>query len=75
MAIKKVATIQERLNEALSIRNMSQSDLGRATGMIRSCINKYSKGLAIPSLERVHLMSVALDVCEVWLLGYDVPMI
>ena len=74
MAIKKVATIQDRLNEALSVRNMSQSDLGRATGLIRSCINKYSKGIAIPSLERLHQMSLALDVCEVWLLGYDVPM-
>jgi len=74
MAVKKIATLQERLTEALSAKNMTQTDLGRAIGVTRSCINKYLKNRAVPPLERVYLMSNALGVSEIWLLGYDVSM-
>ena len=74
MSVKKVATLQERLIYALDAKNMTQSDLGRAIGVARSSINKYVKGTAVPPLDKIHLMSDALEVCVPWLLGYDVPM-
>ena len=74
MSVKKIATLQERLVEALNAKNMTQTELGRASGLTRSGINKYVKGKAVPPLDRVQLMSEALGVNEIWLLGYDVPM-
>ena len=68
-------TVKERLNEALSIRNMRQIELSRATGIPRDSISLYTRGAAMPSFERIHLMSVALGVSEIWLLGYNTPMI
>ena len=75
MPICRSATVQERLNEALAFRNMRQIELSRATGIPRDSISHYTRGAAIPSLERIHLMSVALDVSEIWLLGYNLPML
>ena len=72
---KQITTTQERLKEALSIKNIRQIDLSRASGIPRDSISHYFRGQAVPSIERVHLMSEALGVNEVWLLGYDVPMI
>ena len=74
MYVKKIATFQERLIEALSVKEMTQSELGVAVGMSRSGINKYVKGRALPPLDRVRVMSETLGVSEIWLLGYDVPM-
>ena len=54
---------------------MRQIELSRATGIPRDSISHYTRGAAIPSLERIHLMSVALDVSEIWLLGYNLPML
>ena len=74
MYVKKIATFQERLIEALRVKEMTQSELGVAVGMSRSGINKYVKGRALPPLDRVRAMSDALGVSEIWLLGYDVSM-
>ena len=74
MSVKKIATFQERLTEALNEKDMTQSALAIAVGMSRSGINKYVKGIAIPPLDRIRVMSEALGVSEIWLLGYDVPM-
>ena len=74
MATKRIATIQERLTEALTIREMKQIELCRATGIPRDAISHYVRGKAVPRLNRIELISEALDVSVGWLLGYDVPM-
>ena len=75
MPIRRSSTVQERLHEALAFRNMRQIELSRATGIPRDSISLYTRGAAMPSLERINLMSVALGVSEIWLLGYNVPML
>ena len=74
MSLKKVATFQERLIEALTAKNITQSELGRAIGITRSGINKYVKGKAIPPLDKIRVISEILGVSEIWLLGYGVSM-
>ena len=74
MPVKKVATFQERLVEALNAKNMTQSELGRSIGLTRSGVNKYVKGIAVPSIARIDMISQTLGVSELWLMGYDVPM-
>ena len=74
MSVKKIATFQERLTEALRVKDITQSELAMAVGMSRSGINKYVKGKATPPLDRVRVMSETLGISEIWLLGYDVPM-
>ena len=43
MSVKKIATFQERLTEALNEKDMTQSALAIAVGMSRYGINKYGQ--------------------------------
>ena len=72
--IKKISTIPERLKEALSQRYMTQARLCRATGIPEDCMSHYANGKAIPSADKIQIISSALRVSEMWLRGYDVPM-
>lgn len=63
-----------RIRKALSIRNMTQSELCRKTKIATSAISEYIKGLYEPKQDKVYIMSEALNVDPVWLMGFDVPM-
>ena len=63
-----------RLKKALAIRNMKQSELCQKTKIPKSALSEYLKGLYDPKQDRLLLLSEALDVDPVWLMGYDVPM-
>ena len=63
-----------RLKKALSIRNMTQAELCQKTKIPKSALSEYLKGLYDPKQDRVLILSEALDVDPVWLMGYDVPM-
>ena len=69
-----VDTFQNRLKKALDIRNIKPVELHEKTGISESLISKYLSGIAIARQRKVSLLSDALNVNEVWLLGYDVPM-
>ena len=62
-----------RLNEALSLRNMKQIELAEKSGLSKSRINHYVNGLYDAKQDAIFLMAKALDVNEAWLMGYDVP--
>ena len=70
----KKDTFQNRLIEGMRIRNMSQAELARRTGMSRGRINHYTTGLYEAKQDGVYLIAKALGVSEAWLMGYDVPM-
>lgn len=70
----QVASIAERLREAMNIRDMKQVDLVRQTGINRSAISRYLSGEYEPKNKPVYELAKALDVSDQWLLGYDVPM-
>ena len=63
-----------RIREALSIRDLSQADLCRMTGIPKSAMSQYCNGGLVPRQDRTFLIASALDVSEAWLMGFDVPM-
>ena len=78
MARKTIDTPKEscaaRLKLALSIRNMTQADLCQKTKIPKSALSEYLKGLYEPKQDRLLILSEALNVDPVWLMGFDVPM-
>ena len=63
-----------RLKKALSIRNMTQSELCQKTKIPKSALSEYVKGLYDPKQDRLLILAEALNVDPVWLMGYDIPM-
>ena len=72
--MKTVDTYQKRLEKALTIRNMKPVELHEKTGISESLLSKYLSNNAVARQKKLTLLADALDVNEVWLLGYDVPM-
>lgn len=69
-----MATISERLRQAMSIRNIKQVDLVKATGICKSSISTYLAGDYKPKQQGIYKLAKALNVSEAWLMGLDVPM-
>lgn len=67
-------TFKNRLNEAMSIRNIKQVDLAEMSGLSKSRINHYVNGLYEAKQDAVYLIAKALNVSESWLMGYSVEM-
>lgn len=71
---EKVSTAADRIVEALRLRKMRQADLVRASGIDKGSISCYISGRYEPKNEAVYKMAKALNVADMWLWGYDVPM-
>lgn len=65
---------ENRIAEALSIRGWKQVDLAEHTGIAKASINGWVKQNWQPRQKPLMKMAQALDVSEMWLAGYDVPM-
>lgn len=63
-----------RIREALALRNMKQVELCEKTGIKKSSINNWLAQRWQPKQDAIMKMSKVLDVSEMWLAGYDVPM-
>lgn len=72
--MKLVDTFSNRLQKALSNSNMRQVDLVEKTGLDKTLINKYLAGVMKAKQDKLTILADALNVNEVWLMGYDVPM-
>ena len=66
--------MKNRIREALSIRNMKASELAEKCGFDKSAITNYVKQKYQPKQQALLKMAKVLDVNEMWLAGYDVPM-
>lgn len=71
---KPIAEIKDRLQRAMSIRNVSPIELSNSTNIPKSSISQYMSGYAKPKQDRIYIISKSLDINPTWLLGYDVPM-
>lgn len=71
---ERVAKLQDRLKEALSIRGMKAIDLSKKLNISRGTISYYMSGKSSPKADRLNLICSTLNVSEAWMLGYDVPM-
>ena len=67
-------TINDRIKQALELRNMKQVELVAKTGIDKSQISSYLSGKYKPKQENLSLIAMALEVDEYWLMGQDVPM-
>ena len=67
-----MAKFNERLNEAMNKANINATELCRRTGIPKSAVSQYRKGMFTPKSERIALLAKALNVTEAWLMGYDV---
>lgn len=63
----------ERLKAALQMRDMTQADLCRVTGIPTSAMSQYCRGTLIPRQKRTKVIADALSVSVAWLMGFDVP--
>lgn len=70
----KVATFAQRIREGLDVREMTQAELSKRSGISKSSISRYIKGDWEGKQSAVYELAKALDVTEAWLMGYDVPM-
>ncbi len=71
--MKLVDTFGNRLQKALEDSNMKQVDLVEKTGLDKTLINKYLAGLMKAKQDKLTILAEALNVNEVWLMGYDIP--
>ena len=72
--MKLISDFAERLRIALDFRNMKATELSELTGINKSTISQYLSKEYEPKRERIELFAKTLNVNEVWLTGYDVPM-
>ena len=72
--METIATFQERLIALLKEKKITQKELSDLTGISRSLINKYIKGISNANQKKLNLIAKATNVNPVWLLGFDVPM-
>lgn len=69
-----VDSFKNRLQKALDNSNMRQVDLVEKTKLDKTLINKYLAGIMKAKQDKLTILADALNVNEVWLMGYDVPM-
>ena len=69
-----VDSFQNRLKEAMDYRNIKQVDLVEKTKLDKTLINIYLSGVSNAKQRKLTILAEALNVNEVWLLGYDVSM-
>ena len=72
--MKPIDTFQNRLYKAMTIKNMKQVNLVEKTGLDKTLINKYLSGKANAKQDKLTVLADALNVNEIWLMGYEVPM-
>ena len=74
MSAKPVEPCANRIKKALSIRNMTQTELCSRAKISKSTLSEYLSGKYEPKQDKVFILAQALSVDPVWLWGYDVPM-
>ena len=64
-----MATFAERLNEALSIRDVTAAELSRITGISEGSISQYRRGTFEAAQRNLDLIATALNISIPWLMG------
>ena len=68
------AKTSDRLKEAMRTSNIKQAELARLTNLSKGGISNYVTGRYEPKSDIISKLAAALNVSEMWLWGYDVPM-
>lgn len=79
----KKYTTADRLQQIMSERHLSQSDILAAAKpycekfgvkLHKSSLSQYINGTFEPNQDKLYILGMALNVSEAWLMGCDVPM-
>lgn len=71
----RIASTSTRLKEALYAVGKTPADLARETGLSKSTLSRYLSGSFEPKQNAIAKLASVLNVSEMWLWGYDVPMV
>ena len=69
-----MTNIAERLQQAMELRELRQTDLVEKSGVNKGALSSYISGRYQPKQENIYRLAKALNVSEAWLMGADVPM-
>lgn len=69
-----MSTTSKRIQEAMELRGLKQTDLVEKTGISKGALSSYISGRYVPKQNNTFLIAKALNVNEAWLMGADVPM-
>lgn len=72
--MSKIESCGKRIEKAMAIRNMKQAELCKLANVPKSSLSLYIKEAYEPKQDRVYAMAKVLNVSDMWLMGYDVPM-
>ena len=72
--LNRTATTDQRMTIAMKMAGKRQTDLSNETGLNKSTISRYVSGECEPKADAISKLASALNVSEMWLWGYDVPM-
>ena len=67
-------SISSRIQQALDIRGLKQTDLVERTKISKGSLSSYVSGRYAPKQNNIYLLAKALNVNVEWLMGADVPM-
>lgn len=65
---------KNRIEQALNMRNIKAAELCEKTGVTKSAISHWISQRWQPKQDALLKMARVLEVSEMWLAGYDVPM-
>ena len=65
----KHKTIADRLKYSLYIRDMTQKDLSKQSGVAEATINRYCQGAIQPGAKSIVAICRTLGISSDWLLG------
>lgn len=68
----KVSNFKNRLLQSISESGLSQIEIAEKAGISKSLLNKYIKGVSEAGNHKLLLLSNALNLNPLWLMGYDV---
>ena len=68
----RISNTSERLQKIMKERGLTQKDIIDITGITKSSICMYVSGEREPSQKALYILAKALNVSEVWLMGFDV---
>ena len=66
--------LKNRISEALSVRNMKPVELCEKSGVKKASLSHWISQHWQPKQKPLLAMAKVLDVSEMWLAGYNVPM-
>ena len=72
--MKPIQSFTDRLRIAMDARGVRAVDLARDTGLSKARISQYTNGIYVPKADALHSLARVLEVADLWLEGYDVPM-